>query len=180
MARKTERLLSLTLLVALFPGSAGQVAAQSANRMETQLYPNVTLPQTAWMRGEVLGSAPPEARLKETVDLLLHQRGFQPQPYSPYVVRIELRSGATPPGAPAIPQYSKPAPRLSLWNDIAPPDSVTLSLTLYHQSTGRIYWQAEGRCTGLTPDALAASMVAPLMNEFGRTTSGELACTSSS
>ena len=31
----------------------------------------------------------------------------------------------------------------------------------------------------LTADALAASMVVPLMNEFGRTTSGELACTPS-
>ena len=80
----------------------------------------------------------------------------------------------------AIPQYANRLQRLSLWNDNAPVNSVTISLLLYHQSTGRIYWQAEARCEGLTTDAIPAAMIVPMMNEFGRSSSGELACTRSS
>lgn len=180
MAQKSGRLVAFALILIAFPGSAGPVAAQGANRIETVLQPNVTLPQTAWMRAETHGQTPADSRLRETVDLLLHQRGFRPEKFSPYVVRIEMRLGGGPPLEAAIPQYANRLQRLSLWNDNAPVNSVTISLLLYHQSTGRIYWQAEARCEGLTTDAIPAAMIVPMMNEFGRSSSGELACTRSS
>lgn len=150
--------------------------AQGAGRMEAVMQRNVTLPQTAWIKAEVLGASATEQKLRADVDLLLRQRGYTPEAFSPYAVRIELRGLDVDPVAPAIPHYANVQERLSLWNAAAAPGSVTVSLILYHQSSGRVLWQAEGSCASMDAAALSASMVVPLMNSFGQTSRGELSC----
>ena len=160
--------------------SATPASAQSAGQMETVMASNMTLPQTAWIKGEALGSSATEQKLRETVDLMLRQRGYVPEKFSPYAVRIEIRGLGVNPVEPAIPQYANAQPRLSIWNASTGPNAVTVSLILYHQSTGRTYWQAEGTCPAMDAAALSASMIVPLMEYFGQSKKAELGCTRAS
>ncbi len=158
----------------------GAASAQGAGSLEAVMSSNLTLPQTAWIKGEILGTSPVEQKLRETVDLMLRQRGYAPEKFSPYAVRIELRGLGVNPVEPTIPQYANSQPRLSLWNAAPGPNAVTVSLILYHQSTGRTYWQAEGTCPAMDASAVSASMIVPLMEYFGQTKKAVLGCARSS
>ena len=175
------RALAVSALVSIFVfGGAGPASAQSTGAMEAVMDRNMTLPRTAWIKAETLGGSVVEQGLHEAVNLHLRGLGYIPERFSPYAVRIEVRGAGVEPVEPAIPQYANPQPRLSLWNAASGSDIVTVSLLLYHQSTGRALWQAEATCRGLPADAIASAMVAPMMGEFGRTTSARLACTRAS
>lgn len=170
------RVLGAGLCLLGFFALSGPASAQSYGAFETVMSSGLTVPQTAWIKGEILGSSPTEQKLRETVDLMLRQRGYVPEKFSPYAVRIEIRGLGVNPVEPAIPQYANAQPRLSLWNASTGPNAVTVSLILYHQSTGRTYWQAEGTCPAMDAAALSASMIVPLMEYFGQSKKAELGC----
>lgn len=159
--------------------AAGTVLAQGGS-LESRMSPSTTLPQTAWMKGEILGDSAAERSAVAKVDTLLRERGYVPEKFSPYAVRIEIRGAGVQPREVSIPQYNNAPGRLSLWNSAAAPDEVAVSLTLYHQSSGRIYWQAEGVCRGLDASSIAAAMIVPMMDQFGRSTKTSLSCVRSS
>lgn len=160
--------------------SSTSANAQGAGLMESVMASNMTLPQTAWIKGEILGSSATEQKLRETVELMLRHRGYVPEKFSPYAVRIEIRGLGVNPVEPSIPQYANSQPRLSIWNASTGPNATTVSLILYHQSTGRTYWQAEGTCPAMDAAAVSASMIVPLMEAFGRSTKTVLGCARSS
>ena len=128
------------------------------------------------MKGEILGESVAERSAVAKVDVLLRERGYVPEKFSPYAVRIEIRGAGVQPVDVAIPQYNNAPNRLSLWNSATGADTVTVSLTLYHQSSGRIYWQAEGVCRGLDAASIPGAMIVPMMDQFGRTTKTSLSC----
>lgn len=138
--------------------------------------PGLALPRTAWVKAEILGDTAVEHRAREKVDEMLRLRGYFPERFSPYAVRIEIRGAGVQPVPPSIPQYDNAPQRLSLWNS-AGADSVAVSLTLYHQSTGQKLWQAEGVCRGLDAASVAGSMIVPMMDQFGRSVTTSLSCT---
>jgi hypothetical protein len=174
MARLSLRLLSFALLSALL--STNPASAQSGS-LESRMSPGVTLPQTAWIKAEVLGDSTIERGLRDKVHEILRLHGFVPEPFSPYAVRIELRGAGVQPVDAVIPQYVNAPARLSLWNSATAPDMVTVSLTLYHQSSGRVYWQAEGVCRNLDAASIPGSMIVPMMDQLGRNTKTSLSCT---
>lgn len=138
---------------------------------------NLTLPQTAWMKAEILGDTITERQAHDAVNAALRQRGYVPEKFSPYAVRIEIRGAGVQPVEVPIPQYSNAPTRLSLWNSSTGADSVTVSLTLYHQSSGRVWWQAEGVCRNLDAASIPGSMIVPMMDQLGRNTKTSLSCT---
>lgn len=173
MTRFSARLFGLVLFFAAMIG--GPALAQSG-AIETHMTPSMTLPQTAWVKAEILGDTPVEQSAREKVDALLRQRGYTPEKFSPYAVRIEIRGAGVQPVQVAIPQYTNSPRRLSLWNSATGADTVTVSLTLYHQSSGQVIWQAEGTCRGLDAASIPGSMIFPLMEQLGRTTTTSLSC----
>jgi hypothetical protein len=54
---------------------------------------------------------------------------------------------------------------------------VVVSLTLYHQSSGRLLWQSEGTCRGLDANSVPGAMIVPMMDQLGRTVKTDLSCT---
>lgn len=154
---------------------AAPASAQSG-ALEARMTPGLTLPQTAWVKGEILGDTVVELQAREKVDSLLRARGYVPEKFSPYAVRIEIRGAGVQPVQVPIPQYTNTPSRLSLWSSAAA-DSVTVSLTLYHQSSGQVIWQAEGVCRGLNAASIPGSMIFPMMEQLGRSTTTSLSCT---
>jgi len=173
MTRFAARLFGLVFFSAAMIG--GPAWAQSG-ALETRMTLSMTLPQTAWVKAEILGDTAVEQRARETVNTLLRQRGYTPEKFSPYAVRIEIRGAGVQPVQVAIPQYNNSPHRLSLWNSATGADTVTVSLTLYHQSSGQVIWQAEGTCRGLDAASIPSSMIYPMMEQLGRSTTASLSC----
>jgi hypothetical protein len=153
-------------------------AQSSGGRWEAYSPQYYSVPQTAWVRAEVLSNDPVSEQVAAAVDAQLRLHGFDPGPGGAYAVRVEMRGpGLTTPVVP-IPGYSNTTRRLSIWPERDSGNAVYVSLLLYHQSTGQIFWQAEAVCAGLPPDSrnIVNAMVGPLMNKIGSSGKAQLDC----
>ncbi len=136
------------------------------------------LPNTAWVKAEVLGEDAVSEQVGAAVNAQLRLHGYDSGPGGSYSVRIELRGrGLSTPMVP-IPGYRNATQRLSIWPEPDQPNAIYLSLLLYHQSTGQVFWQGEAVCIGVLPDALniVNAMVGPLMEQLGHTGKASLDC----
>ena len=171
--------LALGVLAAAATG--GTATAQSAGgRWEAYSPKYFSVPQTAWIKVEVLAEDAVSRQVGEEVNALLRRRGHAMGPNGAYAVRLEMRGrGLATPVVP-IPGYSNTSQRLSVWPEADQPNAIYVSLMLYHQSTGQVYWQGEAVCIGLPPDAanIVNAMVGPLMQRMGTSGKSSLSCAS--
>jgi hypothetical protein len=174
MSRRVVRLLSLTFFLVAAPVAT---AWSQSGSLEARMSPSQVLPSTAWMKGESLGNTAVEQRAREKVEEMLLRRGYVAEKFSPYAIRVEIRGAGVQPVEVSIPGYNNAPSRLSLWNAATAPDMVVVSLTLYHQSSGRLLWQAEGTCRGLDANSVPGAMIVPMMDQLGRTVKTDLSCT---
>jgi hypothetical protein len=171
----------MPLIVGLLVGALASVsswAQSSGGRWEAYSPRYHSVPQTAWVKAEVVSNDPVTAQVAAAVDAQLRLHGFDPGPGGAYAVRVEMRGrGLTTPTVP-IPGYDNVTRRLSIWPERDPGNSVYVSLLLYHQSTGEIFWQAEAVCVGLPADSrnIVNAMVGPLMNKIGSSGKAQLDC----
>jgi hypothetical protein len=158
--------------------SAPLLAQTAGGRWEARSPRFYSVPQTAWVKAEVLSDDPVSVQVGAAMNDQLRRLGYDPGPGGAYSVRLELRGrGLSTPVVP-IPGYSNVTQRLAVWPEADRPDTVYVSLVLYHQSTGQIIWQGEAACPGLKPDArnIVNAMVGPMMNRLGTTGKGALGC----
>jgi hypothetical protein len=177
--RGKSLVFSLALGVLAAGVTGGTAAAQGAGgRWEAYSPKYYSVPQTSWIKAEVLAEDPVSVRVGQEVNELLRRRGHLNGPGGAYAVRLEMRGkGLSTPVVP-IPGYSNAAQRLSIWPEADRPDAIYVSLMLYHQSTGQVFWQGEAVCTGLPADApnIINAMVGPLMQRIGTSGKSSLSC----
>lgn len=154
------------------------VAQTAGGRWEARSPQYYSIPQTAWVRTEVLSPDSTSQQVGAAITTLLRQHGFEQGPGGSYAMRLEMHGrGLTTPSAP-IPGYSNATSRLSIWSTQAQDNAVYVSLLLYHQSTGQVFWQGEAMCVGLPADPrdIVNAMVGPLMGHLGRSGDAALGC----
>ncbi len=159
--------------------AAGAAAAQSPGGRWQAYAPHIAgIPNTAWIKAEVLADDAVSQQVGAAVNDQLRLRGFVPGPGGAYAVRVELRGrGLATPVVP-IPGYANVTQRLSIWPQPDQADTIYVSLMLYHQSTGQVLWQGEAVCVGLPPDSrnIVNAMVGPLMGQIGTSGQASLEC----
>lgn len=172
-----------TLRAVLFAGLAAGLttiasAASAAGQMEAVARRALPLPQTAWVKAEIDGTSGLEAQLRDAVNSDLARRGYNTAPLGPYSVRIEVRADGVATPTLDVAGYKNSQSRLAIWSAPQQPGAVYLSLLLYHQSSGTVYWQAEAVCADMPADAahIVNAMVAPMMARFGKADKTTLGC----
>ena len=173
--RNLARLLAAFTAVMI---SSSVIAQSSTGRWEGRSPRFFSVPQTAWVKAEVLAADPVSQQAGEAINRQLRLRGYNQMPGGAYMVRLELHGrGLVTPVVP-IPGYDSVTPRLGIWPEPEKADTVYLSLLVYHQSTGQVIWQGEAMCPGLSPDAnnVINAMIGPLLDQMGVNGKGRLDC----
>ncbi len=163
---------------AILLASSSAFAQSPAGRWEARSPQFYSVPQTAWLKAEILGDDAVSQQIGAAINAQLRLRGYAQTPGGAYALRLELRGrGLSTPHLP-IPGYDNASVRLSIWPQADAPNAIYVSLLLYHQSTGQVMWQGEAVCVGLLPDArnIVNAMIGPLMNKFGANGKAALDC----
>ncbi len=182
--RAKALLMVLIASVGLTASLVGLAAAQSpAGRWEARSPRFYSVPQTAWVKAELLSDDAVSQQVGTAINAQLRLRGYDIAPggigpAGAYALRLELRGRGLSTPAIVIAGYSNATQRLSIWPEPDRPDAIYVSLLLYHQSTGLVLWQGEAVCIGLPPDArnIVNAMVGPLMDRIGSTGKSSLDC----
>lgn len=161
-----RKLIAATSVGLAFMTLAGAAVAQSG-RIEA-VTPYRALPDTKWLKAEAIGDNPLEQALRAATDQLLAEKGYTIHHTSTYAVRVEVWRGSQAPLPPPanIPGYQNAPKRLSIvsnrGNDAT---GLYLSLTMYHQASGQVFWQAEVMCPAVAADAasITANIIKPLL-----------------
>jgi len=173
--RNSARLLA-AFVVLIFSSAA--FAQSSTGRWEGSSPRFYSVPQTTWVKAELLSNDPVSQQIGNAINAQLRLRGYQQTPGGSYAVRLEMRGrGLTTPAVP-IPGYTNATQRLSIWSEADQPNAIYVSLLVYHQSTGQVVWQGEAMCPGLPADAsnIINAMVVPLLNQMGANNKARLDC----